>query len=326
MKNLKVSAKLIASFLIVIALAVIVGVVGAFGTLTLSGNEGILYTKGVKGTFNGSGMYSVLVEQRIELRGMIIDMDQPDVVNACIDALRAREDEYEMMYRDLLAAMPEMEKNVNLKQAMDVYDGQFTPIKERMISAFRAGDSRTMMSEYRQIAQSALQVTDAIYKVMADVDKTAADLKDADSSLTAVLIIIQFGVLLVCIAVSLIMAFYLSGIIAKPLKDMMGYIKQAGETGNLHFRDDEWANCDRLSAGRDEIGQTMKAFTAMMRKFVHYGEAVGQVAAQDLTLEVATLGDSDTFGNAIRQMVDNLNEMFGEIHSSTAQVNTGSKQ
>jgi methyl-accepting chemotaxis protein len=70
----------------------------------------------------------------------------------------------------------------------------------------------------------------------------------------------------------------------------------------------------------------MKAFTQMMRKFVYYGEEVGKVANQDLTSDVDTLGRDDTFGNAIKLMLDNLNNIFGEINTATNQVATGANQ
>jgi methyl-accepting chemotaxis protein len=63
-----------------------------------------------------------------------------------------------------------------------------------------------------------------------------------------------------------------------------------------------------------------------MRKFVYYGEVVNAVAEKDLTVTVQTLGENDTFGNAITEMLRNLNSMFGEIRAATEQVSQGSVQ
>ncbi len=133
-------------------------------------------------------------------------------------------------------------------------------------------------------------------------------------------------VLAVIVIIAMFLALYISRLISKPLNDMMGYIKQAGETGNLQFTDAQWQNCDRLSSGKDEISQTMRAFTQMLRKFVYYGDVVNRVAAKDLSITVETIGESDTFGTAITKMLADLNLIFGEIDSATAQVNTGSSQ
>jgi methyl-accepting chemotaxis protein len=53
--------------------------------------------------------------------------------------------------------------------------------------------------------------------------------------------------------------------------------------------------------------------------------AVG-VADQDLSVALSTLGDSDTMGNALIKMLDNLNRIFGEINSAADQVGSGSAQ
>ncbi len=149
---------------------------------------------------------------------------------------------------------------------------------------------------------------------------------DVNTALFNTMTIVEIAVLAVSAAIAIFLALYISGLISKPLKDMMGYIRQAGETGNLQFHNDEWANMNKLSKGKDEIGQTMSAFTQMMRKFVYYGEALNRVAERNLTEDVDTLGPKDTFGVAITQMTDNLNSIFEEINSSSAQVSTGSHQ
>jgi methyl-accepting chemotaxis protein len=64
----------------------------------------------------------------------------------------------------------------------------------------------------------------------------------------------------------------------------------------------------------------------MMRKFVYYGGVVDTVAHQDLTVTVDALGPNDTFGNALKQMLENLNRMFSEINGASNQVSTGSVQ
>jgi methyl-accepting chemotaxis protein len=114
--------------------------------------------------------------------------------------------------------------------------------------------------------------------------------------------------------------------ISGPLKSLVGFMTRAGDTGNLSLRDDEWAECDRLAQAKDETGQSMKAFARMMRKFVYYGETLKTVAANDLTVKVETLGEDDTFGNAIESVVADLNNMFANISAASNQVSTGSVQ
>jgi methyl-accepting chemotaxis protein len=188
----------------------------------------------------------------------------------------------------------------------------------------------TVMDTRESTLQNANGVGDVVQalvdQLLVDVETSALDYINTTVSSNELALIAVAAIAVVVLNVSVFLALYISRLISRPLQDMMGYIKQAGETGNLQFRDDEWQNCDRLSQSRDEIGQTMSAFTKMMRKFVYYGEMVNHVADQDLTVTVDTLGPNDTFGNAIARMTENLNGMFGDISASTLQVSTGSKQ
>jgi methyl-accepting chemotaxis protein len=188
----------------------------------------------------------------------------------------------------------------------------------------------TVMDTRARALQNASGVGDVVQalvdQLLVDVETSALDYINTTVGSNELALIAVAAIAVVVLIISIFLALYISGLISRPLGDMMGYIKQAGETGNLQFRDDEWQNCDRLSQSRDEIGQTMSAFTKMMRKFVYYGEMVNHVADQDLTVAVDTLGPNDTFGNAIARMTENLNGMFSDINASTLQVSTGSKQ
>jgi methyl-accepting chemotaxis protein len=64
----------------------------------------------------------------------------------------------------------------------------------------------------------------------------------------------------------------------------------------------------------------------LIRQVIYYGETLTKVADRDLTISVRTLGDRDTIGNALTSMVTELNEVLGEIRSSSEQVTTGATQ
>jgi methyl-accepting chemotaxis protein len=63
-----------------------------------------------------------------------------------------------------------------------------------------------------------------------------------------------------------------------------------------------------------------------MKQFIYYGEQVSAVADQNLGVEIKALSDKDTIGNALKKMVESLNEVFGEINNATTQVSSGAKQ
>jgi methyl-accepting chemotaxis protein len=186
--------------------------------------------------------------------------------------------------------------------------------------------NETMVAQMDAVAQTVKPLADGIAALVDFANNVTTQLATEAAATSRTTTVTMIIVLVAVTAISIGLSLYISGLISKPLKLMMGYMRQAGETGDLKFRDDEWANFDRLSLIRDEIGQCMKDFTMMMRKLSYYGEAVNHVALQDLSNNVDTLGERDTFGNALRQMLGNFNAVFGEINMATVQVSQGSAQ
>jgi methyl-accepting chemotaxis protein len=148
--------------------------------------------------------------------------------------------------------------------------------------------------------------------------------KDIETSTSVMFILIAVVVLSVLVAI--IMALVITKQITNPLQAMVGWLKQAGETGNLDFSDEEWALCDKLSAGKDEIGQSINAFNVFLRHVVYYGGLLTHVSNHDLSVKVVKLSDHDTIGMALESMVLQLGDIFGDIKTASNQVATGSGQ
>jgi methyl-accepting chemotaxis protein len=127
--------------------------------------------------------------------------------------------------------------------------------------------------------------------------------------------------LLIAVAVSIA-----TGRALRPLGMMMRFLKQVGETGNLELTDAEQKSIRATAAQKDEIGQSLSAFLQMMEHLIYCDNALRAVTNRDLTVDIKTLGESDTIGLSLRGMVANLNEMFEEINLSAAQVSNGSQQ
>ncbi len=328
MKNMKVSVKLIVSFTIVALLAAIVGVVGIIGMLQLNEQDTRMYEVQLVPLPQMAKVIESLQRMRVNLREYALgayagDMARVDDAAGKITNHMAALEENMTLFGSTIEN-PEIRRIFD--EARQKYNQQFVPVLETARQAALSLNPEGVMAELEGATAVTNEIVADLGQIMTQKTADAASASASNSKLSETMLVVIICVLIAAVLISMFLALYISGLISKPLRDMMGYIKQAGETGNLHFHEDEWKNCDRLALGRDEIGQTMKAFTVMMRKFVYYGELVNQVAAKDLTVTVNTLGANDTFGNAIRGMVSDLSGIFGEIKAATAQVATGSTQ
>ena len=328
MKNLKVSMKLTVGFLIVTVLAIAIGVAGIVELTSAADNTALLAER-TEIAIIAARMNRNIQAQRAAFRGAAVYhiMGRTDQRDSNIADLVTLENDYDAMHEQV-APMLVTETGLRLMSGIDEAYAPF--YEERDI--FEAHIIDPNISDEQMIAQ-----LDAVAATVAPLAESVAALVDFADTLTSEMAVeadvaanrttFILIIVLVCIAaIAIFLTVYISRLISKPLNDMMGYIRQAGETGKLQYTDEQWKNCDRISTGKDEISQTMKAFAQMLRKFVYYGDLVKQVASKDLTLTVETLGQDDTFGNAITQMLDDLNIIFAEITSATAQVNAGSGQ
>ena len=263
----------------------------------------------------GANISTLIWSARISARNMILSADasQAESVISAMDAAI----EAVTTFRDSAQNASNMEAAQQILDALEPYRAaivDFSGIATRKAELAAAMPAEV---EAAQIAADA---------VMADIDAAmVSQINNTQNSAAMALwtvIILAAASLVIGVLLALIIIRGITG----PLKSMMSWVLQAGETGNLHYSDAEWALCDRLAKNKDEIGQMLNTFGQMMRKFVYYGDVLNQVANRDLTVEVDTLGPNDTFGVAITQMTYNLNSMFEEINTASTQVSTGSHQ
>jgi len=77
---------------------------------------------------------------------------------------------------------------------------------------------------------------------------------------------------------------------------------------------------------RDEIGSLSKSLDDMADGLKGKAELAEQIASGDLTSDVVLASDRDVLGQALQTMVISLNEVLGEVNSSSMQVAAGTSQ
>ena len=134
---------------------------------------------------------------------------------------------------------------------------------------------------------------------------------------------IVFGVVASC---SLGIAFYLSGMISKPLIPLARFMKEAGCTGNIIPDRAQAAAIAEYSDMKDEIGQTIYGAGALIKHIANIAGRLESVTHGDLSLDVGPLSEKDVMGQALFNMTESLNGIFRDIVSSAGQVSAGAKQ
>ncbi|MCL2120689.1 MAG: methyl-accepting chemotaxis protein [Clostridiales bacterium] len=145
----------------------------------------------------------------------------------------------------------------------------------------------------------------------------------------------KFGVLMnavilaligVALAISCILAWFITKSIVKPLVPLVAYMTKASTYGDISLSAEDQETIKHLSRVNDEIGKTIKSCADFVGRITNVSKVLETVAAGDMTSELSVLSDQDVIGNSLDQMSTKLNDMFVEIHQSSEQVSTGSKQ
>ena len=329
MKNLKVSVKLITSFMIIAVLTAIVGVLGIYGMVQINNSFDEMYEMQTVPMPDLAKAIEELQRQRANMRELIIGSALDDF--EMMDRARANADiSHEEMQASLDAyydTIKAEEAKRLFYEARELYENQFRVgfmrIYEGAKGDIDAAELYTIMREYTAATDKIIENFDICFEMKID---TAAGAAQSASNMADMLLWIIIIVLVVALAVAIFLALYISGLISKPLIILSTFMKKAGTTGDIALTPDDVTTIGNYAKIKDEIGQTIAGSAAFLQHVTNIAGKLETIANGDLTIDVQMLSNSDTMGKSLSQMVDNLNNILNGIQTSTAQVSTGAKQ
>lgn len=328
MKNMKMRAKLLSSFGIVAALTIILGFVSIFVMSNMNDTYSKIVDNDMPGLYYLGKAASSLRGERSEMRAMILFLQSGDreAYAARLQALQTDREETRLdmrSFRELIEDEPAAIENYNTLQTL--YEAYSTGVDD-FIGIAGTYDADAALEYLIAFASQADDILAQLNTMLDNRMTIATDASTAASTDVARSRIIIIIALVVVVAISVAFGFYIASIISQPLAHILKVASQIGETGNLNFPEEDLAKFRTFAAFKDELGQTMGAFSVMMDSITAKSKLLEQVASGDLSVNVRHDSDDDTLGNAIDRMVMNLNDMFGEIKRSTIQVSTGATQ
>jgi len=329
MKNLKVSVKLISSFLIIAFLTAIVGVVGIYGMIQINDSFDEMYELQTIPLPELGKAIEMLQRQRASMREIIVGAAVNDM--EMIDNAKNNADNYHETMQtalDIYFLTVRAPEAIRLfEEARNLYETEFRVCFERIYEGAKGGaNAADLYSIMREYTAATNQIVDNFDKCLAMKIDVAADAAHSASDMADVLLVIIIVVLAISLIGAVVLALYISGLISKPLSVLAAFMKKAGSTGDITLTAEEARQLNQLSQIKDEIGQTIAGSTAFINQVNYVAKELETVAGGDLTASVKMLSDADTMGRSLTEMVDKLNEMFAGIQTSTGQVSTGAKQ
>jgi methyl-accepting chemotaxis protein len=148
------------------------------------------------------------------------------------------------------------------------------------------------------------------------------DIRDTQN--TSIVIIIALVV--AAVAVGLFLSWQIPRSIVRPLGFLTNFMKNASSTGDIVISSEEAVAIRKFSSTKDEIAECIKSCVEFYEHVSDIAQTLEIIANKDLTIEVPQLSDKDIMSHSVNRMIDIFNEMFNEISHSAGQVASGSRE
>ncbi len=327
MKNLKIATKLLVGFLIVTVLAVIIGVVGIFGLLKMTGAANDMFHLKAKPLGDLTQAIEYAQRLRVQSRNVILYSADPQKLATAESDVHNRIEMFEAAMTAYEPTMITIEAKTLFKEANDNFTNIFKPTVLSVLEHAKKGASQAdLLAELSTATDATNKLCDNLNKIAQLRMDVMEDAADANEILGDELLFIILAVILISVISAIILAAYISKLISKPVKNMVTIMNQVGGTGSLTIEPEFLAELEKSVLIKDEIGQSLLAFKGLYIHLLSVSQHLKSIAEKDLSKEILTLSANDDLGNSLIEMQNNLNKMFADIGASSSQVSLGSVQ
>lgn len=335
-KNMKIKAKLLAGFMVVVVIMAVISVLSVFQLLTVNQS----YKNVIDYPLTARSAMLNFIGTYRDVRRMVMTMstytsyDASKCESLYNDAKTSLKEAgtYLDQYEDAVKNNPTMsdadkqtrvQKVEALRDKLKDYE---TVYLEEMIEAARDGDHQKSLNIIETDGTVATDIREGSIELRDLVMATATkSINKAESDVDATVPLLV-TIAVVGMVVSVVVALTVAKTISKPLATITGFMVKAGSTGDISLSPDDVRNIKLLSSSKDEIADLSNGAAAFVGHVSYISKELENIAEGDLTSDIKLLSDKDIMGKSMRQMLKNLNEMFMEIKQASAQVTVGSGQ
>ncbi|MDR0943800.1 MAG: methyl-accepting chemotaxis protein [Ruminococcus sp.] len=139
-------------------------------------------------------------------------------------------------------------------------------------------------------------------------------------------LILVTGIVAASLIITIIIARRVTHSITAPISFITFILGELGHTGRTTFTDDEMKTIRSYASGKDEPAQCARNLERLTEALNGVAGLLSTVASGDLTIRHTAMSEHDVISKSIITMLDNLNNMFGEINMASDQVTIGASQ
>ena len=300
--NLKISYKLISSFLFVSIITLIVGIIGYNGISEIAANQNTLYLDRLIPIEQLGNANSALLISRGDVVAMLgtNDMAKREKYSESIKEQTANVDEIISKYAKTFLVTEEEENLPKFLSAWKEYKIDRDQAVKYLLEGKDVeannliyGESLTHQVDARKYLRELIDIN---IKVAEELDKSTD--ASVNASETFLLILIIAGVL-----ISISLGFFISRIISNPIKNLV-------------------AAADNISAGntdvtifaktKDELGTLELSFATMVENIKTQAYAAEKISDGDLDVEIDVRSEKDILNKSFNKVISTLKDLVNE--------------
>lgn len=297
--NLKISAKLIVSFIAVAAVAGAIGLLGISNIRKINEADTKLYKNITVPITQLNGLNVAFELSRINMRDVVMARNPAEVQEFTQKCLQRTE--------EMNKSCEEFKKtldNEELKSAYDEFNatrGGYRAVRDKVLQLCADGKQSQALQTMRDGASAAQAEQTAIDKLislkLADAKTTSENnAKTANAATKSMILLLCFGIIA---AVGL--GLYISWLIGSPIKRLSS-IADTLASGDV--------NVSVEATTKDEIGDLSKSFQQMIGNIQIQAKAAERIASGDLSVEIKPKSDKDVLAVSMLSVVNALRDLI----------------
>lgn len=322
-ENLKISAKLMVSFLLVALLGTVIGVVGIFNMISMNNSQQDTYDYQTMGIVYCSGAENSFSELRISLCKLYIyyDTDREkycEDLSTQMDAVKTQMDNYSKLIRT-------DDGQQLYDSTMTAYETYADTISDVLKAAKAGSPKEDILSLIDDAASKAQNAFDGFESLTQRKESNAQQSLANEKALAFRAMIITIVVIAVSFVLSLLLSLYISGIISNPMQKFAAFAELLAvgdiDASKVLNKDDL-----KLKYRKDEIGMLALSFNKVMESTAEQARKTAAIAEGDLRTSITIRSEFDVMGKALSELVAKFHDLAVSIVTSSNQVDAGAKQ
>ncbi|MEW5747153.1 MAG: MCP four helix bundle domain-containing protein [Nitrospirota bacterium] len=301
--DLKVTPKLLGSFIVVALIAGVIGFLGITNMKKIDRLDTELYEINTA-PLSHLGEAGILYQRiRINLRDMILDRDA-EAKKRYIARLREIDKEMD----GHLATFEKTIKSDDVRKEFTKVKGgtdKYGELQEKIISLAQEGQHDKALAVLRSDAAVGLakDIDEGLSNLMSIKTKQAKEKSDTNTATAHAASTVMIVLVVVGVSIAVGLGIFIARVISRPVVAL----KVAAD--KLALGD---VNVTVEATTKDEIGLLSQSFRNMVDNIKDAAAAVEKVAAGDLTVEVKVKSDQDLLGKNLTAMVKNIKGLLSE--------------